>query len=164
MRRGAGQGSRIASGLARAAPLLALLLLALPGSARAAFPCFVSAGSFAFGSYDPTSSADLFVNWTVQWLCLLPARPYITIGGSGGAGAPSRRVLTNGASASATLHYNLYQDAAHTRIWGDGSDGTTGVYGTYDFMGTATVFGRIPAGQDPLAGWYTDTIVVGIQY
>ena len=55
-------------------------------------------------------------------------------------------------------------DAARTAVWGDGTGGSQAGPGVIarGALGTTTawVFGRIPAGQDAVAGTYGDTIRV----
>jgi spore coat protein U-like protein len=66
-------------------------------------------------------------------------------------------------SGQASLFYNLFTDASHLTIWGDGSPGTSLV----SFSGTSgsrTVYGRIPAGQNVPVGTYGDTITVTLTF
>ena len=50
---------------------------------------------------------------------------------TGGSGSYATRKMSNGTD---TLSYNLYTDAGHTIIWGDGSGGTsTNSFGGLDF-------------------------------
>jgi spore coat protein U-like protein len=75
---------------------------------------------------------------------------------SSGVGTFAARQMRSGAQS---LVYNLYLDASHLSIWGDGSPGTSllSLSGT---GGNYTVYGRIPAGQNVLVGGYSDTITV----
>jgi spore coat protein U-like protein len=66
---------------------------------------------------------------------------------------------------SETMDYNLYRDGSRTLIWGDGTGGSSIVTG----MGAGvtqdvTVYGRIYAGQNLVAGKYTDSITVTVEW
>jgi spore coat protein U-like protein len=69
------------------------------------------------------------------------------------------------AGGSEQVRYQLYQNAAYTTPWGDGTGGTATVTGT----GTGTsqaisVYARVLPQATPSAGNYTDTIVATITY
>ena len=85
----------------------------------------------------------------------------ITLGyGNQPSGTTQRRMAgPNGA----LLNYNLYQDLAHTKAWGNTA--ATGVQKT----GTGqpepiTVYGRVPPQPVQSAGVYNDTVVVTMNY
>ena len=69
-------------------------------------------------------------------------------------------------SGTYTMDYNLFTDAAHLTIWGDGTPGTILVAGIAPNNTNVihTVYGRIPGNQNLFAGAYTDTITVTITY
>ncbi|MDD3651957.1 spore coat U domain-containing protein [Immundisolibacter sp.] len=150
--------------------LLALGLLA-PPLVRAA-SCPVSATGIGFGSYDPRSGTPTEATGTVTVTCQSAAPPesgsYGIALGSGASGSYAGRAMM--AAGGAVLYYQLYTDASHTAVWGDGSGGSAVVSGGYSLSdGTPrayghTVYGRIPAGQWPAAGSYTDTITVTVTY
>lgn len=72
------------------------------------------------------------------------------------------RTMTSGAN---TLTYNIYNQAAFTTIWGDGTGGTaTRPYGGGGNSAAGIGYGRIPAGQYVAAGAYLDTITVTVTY
>ena len=67
------------------------------------------------------------------------------------------------------LNYNLYQNAARTLIWGDGSPPTVTVSGVRTTRGRPTfynypIYGRIFANQSPNPGAYVDNIVVTVLF
>ena len=82
-----------------------------------------------------------------------------------GSGSFSQRTLKFGSSS---LAYNLYVDAAHVGVWGDGTGGTSTVSDSYGVSALVTknypVYGRIPASQNVPAGSYTDSIMVTVTY
>lgn len=63
------------------------------------------------------------------------------------------------------LTYNLFTDAAHTTVWGDGTRGTIVITGTAnDSTMIHTVYGQVPANQDLSPGRYTDRIDVTVEF
>jgi spore coat protein U-like protein len=139
----------------RGSALFALLLLAAP-ALRA--DCTVSAGGVAFGSYDVFNPSALDGAGTVSVNCS-PAASY-SLGLSSGGGSYSQRQLSN---LSTTLNYNLYTDASHSVVWGDGTGGTGTVAGNGE-SNNHVVYGRIPAQQNATAGSYGDTIIVTVTF
>ncbi|MDF7630917.1 MULTISPECIES: spore coat U domain-containing protein [unclassified Pantoea] len=76
-------------------------------------------------------------------------------------GSSSSRYLSNG---SATLAYQLYQDAAHTTVWGSDSLAYS-VSSFPDSTQTYTVYGRLFATAGlPASGTYSDTVTVTLTY
>ena len=71
--------------------------------------------------------------------------------------------MTGGAQA---LLYNLYIDPAHSRVWGDGTNGSSTVSSTAVATSTAIpVYARAPARQTQLKpGSYSDILWVSITY
>jgi spore coat protein U-like protein len=65
------------------------------------------------------------------------------------------------------MSYNLYLDAGHAQIWGDGT-GTSFVSGPTSPVDGAVVmvpiFASIPAHQDVGVGGYSDTIMVTLNF
>ena len=100
-------------------------------------------------------------------------------GSGGGGGAQSIRIemdqglgtstkerqMTSGAFD--TLLYDIYLDATHHTVWGDGSRGTDYYTNSSPPNGTPVTvpaFGRIFRGQDVMAGQYVDSVGVRIQF
>lgn len=78
-------------------------------------------------------------------------------------GSASSRYMTN-SSGSATLGYQLYQDAAHSAVWGTGSLAYS-VASFPDTTQTYTVYGRLFATDGlPVSGTYSDTVTVTLTY
>lgn len=131
--------------------------------------CSVSATDVAFGNVNPLAAAAATQTGTVTATCT-NGTPY-SISLAAGAGTFAQRTMSNGTS---TLNYNLYAEAGHTNVLGDGSGSTvlitsgttigTGATGT----GAAqayTVYGNLPLPQAAAtAGNYTDTINVTLNY
>lgn len=79
---------------------------------------------------------------------------------AGGSGDATAREMDNGTDQ---IVYNLYRDAAHLEVHGDGTGGTFNVAGSSD--GTFTVYGQTDANQNPKSnGLYTDTITATVTF
>jgi spore coat protein U-like protein len=149
----------------------AALLLAVAGPpARAVIlgTCTVSAVGVSFGNYNPvattalTSTGQVTVNCSTAFVFGTTA---ITIDLSTGASNTyTARTMLSGTN---TLTYNLYQNAADTVIWGNGTGGSSAYDGNITGAQPTlqvTVYGQIPALQNPVPGSYTDTITVTVNY
>lgn len=124
--------------------------------------CEVTATDLAFGTYTSQAGTPLQGTTLLRTTCT-PNTTYnvgLNEGTSPGATVNARKMV----SGTQVLNYQLYSDAARSKIWGNttGTDTVTGV-GT----GTAqdhTVFGAVPATQVVPAGDYADTITVRVYY
>lgn len=141
---------------------LALLTCMLALAAPVAWPanCTVSTSGLNFGSYDVFSSVNDDITATITVNCTKNKAYSISL--SSGSGTFGSRTLTGTGGA---LAYNLFLDATHLTIWGDGSSGTS----TFSGMGTGgnigtSVYGRIPARQNVRAGSYSDLITVTVTF
>ena len=147
---------------------LTSLALALAGSlacadARAATCTLSSVSSPYFGGYDVFSASPLATTGSVTFNCDAGSPISISLS-RGGATSFFPRRMTHG---SWSLLYNLFTDAAHTTVWGDGSGGTATYTNGSPPNGsnvTVTIFGRIPALQNVGAGSYVDTITATINF
>jgi spore coat protein U-like protein len=151
--------------MSRKLTLAALMLLA-PAAAQTA--CTVSASGVAFGVYNPFSATATDATGTVTLSCSIASGlgGYNIALGTGGSGSYAGRRMSSGSSI---LHYQLYLDAAHSQIWGDGTGGSSIVAGADNIpllSGTSIrqVYGRIAARQVASPGPYTDVIVVTVTY
>lgn len=141
-----------------AAFVFALLATAAPAAAAT---CSVSPQALTLGSYDPFATAPQDAVTGIAISCDVETSVVIAIGpGNGDYGA---RTMTGGAQA---LLYNLYIDPAHSRVWGDGTNGSSTVSSTAVATSTAIpVYARAPARQTQLKpGSYSDILWVSITY
>lgn len=146
--------------------LLALALASLMAdAAQAASVCSVSVPNISFGTYDTVSATS-----TVQYVtvtCSSPGADKGVISYSIGSGTFASRTLSSGTTAD-ILQYNLYNDAGHTQVLGDGSSGT--VLQQFKILGNAfsaslPVFAYLPGGQNVAPGIYTSApITVTVTY
>jgi len=136
--------------------LIGLLLATLTGPLHA--DCTVSAGTVAFGTYNPFTTQSLDSAGTINVNCA-PSSSY-TLSLSTGGGSYAQRQLSD---SGELLYYNLYTSASRTVIWGDGSGGSGTVAGSGEDV-NHTVYGRIPALQNVKAGSYGDSIIVTVTF
>ncbi len=121
--------------------------------------CTLTVTNISFGSYDITSPTNLTATGTITVNCLRNEIITLSIGPSSSGGINPRRMKHS--YLNDYLNYNLYQDAAMTVIWGDGSQGTTPVSRRVKNR-TFTVYGSVFYGQDVSAGLYTDAVAVTV--
>lgn len=121
--------------------------------------CTVSATGLSFGTY---VSAQLDASTTLSVSCT-NTTPY-NIGldvGTGTGATVSSRKMTSGAQ---TLTYSVYSDSGRATVWGP-TIGTNTVTGTGNGSAQSfTVYGRIPSGQLPTPGSYSDTVTATVTY
>ena len=150
---------RISTGLAAA-----LMLLFAPHAFANGLFCNVSATGVNFGAYNPLGPTATASTGSVSYQCLFgTARVSISQGASGTFAA---RSLSNPADPIKML-YNLYTDASHTVVFGDGTGGTQSVTGGQSvFFSTVTiqVYGLVPAFQDVAAGIFSDSLIVTLDF
>ncbi len=143
-----------------------MLTLSAPRHAQAASRCSLDSSSgIAFGVYLANRAAPLDSVGFISYSCDdVVASDLITIEFSrsrGGSFFPRKMQGPGGA-----FEYNLYQDAARTVVWGDGTAGT-GVYRARPPEHRTVqvpVYGRIGPGQVVERGQYIDVIVVTLLY
>ncbi len=131
--------------------------------------CSVGTTSVAFGNYNPTSATAVTTTGNVAVTCsalVLFSVAYVISMNAGNSGSFSTRFMN---LTGQHLNYNLYQDVAHTLIWGDGTGGSNTVSDSYTAIGLSetnnyTVYGLLPTLQPIAAGTYTDTITVTVTY
>ncbi len=147
-----------------------LLALALPANAQVATgnlsvtvevtaTCKIGTASLAFGTYGVGQTSDLRAEGSIAYEGC--GRAQLRIGLDGGrAGTVNGRTMTN--TSGDRLVYQLYQDAARTKVWGTGPAAL--VFTPTKARGTVVVYGTIPGGQAVPAGRYSDTVLVSIDF
>jgi spore coat protein U-like protein len=137
-------------------------------SVTVASTCTVSANPLSFGTYLP-GQGSMSGSTTLGVLCTRGAPFSIALNAGTGGGTVAQRVMTMGAN---TLAYNLYTSAAHTTVWGDGTQSSATVSGTGRGLASAavitqTVYGLLPdsvANVNLAPGLYTDIVTVTVSY
>jgi spore coat protein U-like protein len=142
-------------------------LMATPSSADKG--CTIETRPVSFGNYDTTQHNSLHAQGQVIYTCgthvdgRTPVKNIRIEISMGGAGSYDRRM----SSGTERLFYNLYLDADHRTVWGDGSGGTDYYFDPSPPNKkpvTVTVYGRINAQQDVSLGQYSDMLQVKILF
>lgn len=156
--------------------LLVLACLFVAPRAWAAEDCNVLTPSLNFGAYDPTSAAPVTVQGTIEVWCRGNALQVTIALGTGGSNSYANRRMTNGTD---DLFYNLYLDAGHGIVFGDGAGGSStascftgsannGCTGDNpsgsDRRAIRPVYGLLPGSQNVGVGTYTDTITYTVTF
>ena len=142
------------------------MLLLFGGEAAAAPGCLVSnITSVNFGIYDVFSAVPLDSVGTVTVRCGQDT-PNLTISINPGS-SPTFSPRWMKSTRLQPLIYDLYLDAAHTVLWGDGSGGTQR-YGPVtmlqDASTTVYIYARVPALQVVAPGDYSETLTVTLNF
>lgn len=129
-------------------------------SAQVLSACSLSGSSIPFGTY---ASTEIDQTGTMSVMCTNGVPYNVALdAGLGISATTSSRKMSD--SLGGTLNYGLYRDAGHLNNWGNvtNTDTLTGSgNGTTQVM---TVYGKIPAGQTPSVGTYTDTVTITLSY
>jgi len=144
------------------------LLFAAPAHARTCFLRQIS--GVAFGNYFPMQPGPLDVRGRLRVLCWGRATAgrgnsyTVRISGVVDPGMFGRRMH----AGTNQLDYNLFKDAAHTDVWGDGTFGKTPLVNNFNgnravVVGNHWVYGRIPPLLDPGSGMDSDVVDVTIE-
>lgn len=143
-------------------PALIASAIALGMAAPAASAaCAVWASGLALGGYDPSDPVAVVQGYDIEVRCDAGELQFeLALGQSATSGTIEPRAMRH-AFRPETLHYNLYQDAAAARIWGD--DGSRSVQGTTAHgRATVPVYVRIDPLQDVWIGDYHDEVVLTV--
>jgi spore coat protein U-like protein len=126
--------------------------------------CVVTAGTVAFGAYDPVgvnAATPLDQTGTFTVACTKNTAYTIALGTGNYASGTNRRMSSGGGSPD-YLTYELYLDSARTTVWN--STNTSGGSASNVFAIPLTVYGRVTAGQNVGAGSYTDSVVSTVNF
>jgi spore coat protein U-like protein len=138
------------------------LTLCAPNAARAA-TCQVSATAVRFGNYNPLNVLPRNITSRIVVTCRGRGTFNVALS-TGRSGSYNPRYMLSGATVD-QLDYNLYVDAAHTSIWGDGTGGTVTVSRPFNNnRQRLSVHAQIPAQQNVTAGTYTDNITATVTF
>lgn len=119
--------------------------------------CTLTLSNVTFGNYTGEEST---ATGNVNADCTNGLVYEITLDGGGVTDFSGGRMLTNGGGN--TLSYNLYMEDSHATLWGNADHGTALMATSNGSAEDHEVYGRIPAGQTPPVGSYTDTIIVSV--
>jgi spore coat protein U-like protein len=140
------------------------LLAAPPGEkAPGGAACTIETRPLSFGIYDPEAGTSLDALAQVIYTCNQHANK-IRIEMTTGSSNQFDRSMFSGPDR---LRYNIYLDATHRTIWGQGLYGTDVYYENNPPNGTPVVvlaYGHIPAAQNPPPGQYVDALTVRVLF
>ena len=142
-----------------------VLLSSLNMATALAESCHVSTGAVAFGAYDTASAGNLDAVGTLDIHCSNKVNVVLSLSVGNGAGASfsGGRKMTR-VGGTGTLTYNLYANAARTRVLGDGTGGSAPLR-VDEKNTTQTIWGRVANGQHVAeTGSYADSVVASISY
>jgi spore coat protein U-like protein len=120
--------------------------------------CTLSVNDLNFGTYSIPAAHDLDASAGISVNCTQSV-PY-TIDADGGLHSSSAgyRSLAD-AGDSSHINYNLYANAGYSQVWGTTMTGGAVISRTGNY--SYTVYGRIPAGQNPgTGGVFRDIVTV----
>ncbi|WP_332309142.1 spore coat U domain-containing protein [Candidatus Burkholderia verschuerenii] len=127
--------------------------------------CTINASNISFGTSGLLKST-LTANGTITVACTnaAPWSVALNAGTSANATVASRRRMTR-TGGTEQVTYQLYQDSAFTKPWGDGTVGTV----AYTGVGTGSsqniaVYGRVLPQTSQPAGSYSDTVMATVTY
>jgi spore coat protein U-like protein len=126
-------------------------------AAEAATPCDVEMSFIDFHRVDLREGGE--ITGEVDVHCDLPTTFRLAL--SPGHGDYGTRRMRG--SSGGELKYNIYLDAGHNQVWGDGTTGGTArLAGQSDVSGNASfvVYGRVLPDQLARAGTYTDQLTI----
>jgi len=145
--------------------ILATTVMADAAQAAQGAVCSVSMPGISFGIYDTVNAVSIVQNLTLT--CTGPGADQGPVSFSVGSGTYAVRTLSSATTAD-LLQYNLYADAAHTQVLGDGTSGS--ILQTFKILGNATsvslpIYAYLPGGQNVAPGIYTSApITVTVTY
>ena len=123
--------------------------------------CSISTANINFGSV-PNLSSSVAATGSIILQCTHGDAYNVGLNAGSGSGATiANRLMTYG---SYTVTYSLYQNSAHSVVWGN-TIGTNTVSGTGSgATQTLTVYGLVPVQTAPAAGTFNDTVVATVTY
>jgi len=159
-------------------PLLAAPALSWAGSASTSLSvtatvsnnCTISTAALAFGAYDPIvthASTALDGTGTVTIACTKGATTTIGLdtGTHAGNAVGTTRAMSDGAGSPSYLSYELYQNSSRTTVWSNSGGGLyTPAAAPSKAARSYTVYGRVPSGQDPPAGSFSDSVTATVNF
>lgn len=120
-------------------------------------------GSFNFGTYsnlDQNIAVSGQANTGAIRVKCVAGVAYKVVMGAGNSGNVSQRYMMNSLT-SLRINYNLYTDAAHLTIWNNLVGVSKVATGLDEWL---PVYGMVPPQTTPLAGVYSDTVLVTVSW
>lgn len=122
--------------------------------------CVITTSALDFGDYNPLDVGALNGTGLLTVRCTRGSNVTISLDNGLNFNAGLRRMANGGEF----LSYGLFQDAGRSTKWGpDAGDHVSHEATSLDAV-NLTVYGQVGAGQNVLAGNYTDTVVATIHF
>ncbi len=125
--------------------------------------CSITTAPIAFGAYDPVLKAQINTTGSVTVTCTNGASTFVKLGQGlhAGVGSTDAVPVRRMASAGNFMPYSLSTVVDQSVVW----EMTTGVaHAGTGIATTLTIYGRIAAGVNALAGTYADTVVARVTF
>jgi spore coat protein U-like protein len=135
------------------------LLLLILISVKAYAICSVATVPVNFGNYNVYATGNSLTTGQITVTCDPISTTYTVALNGGTYGTIAQRKQSSG---SDFLFYNLYTDAAHSILWGDGS--TNGITVSSSGLAPLNVYGSMPGQQDVSVGSYSDVVAVTVNF
>ncbi|MCZ2495461.1 fimbrial major subunit CsuA/B family protein [Xylophilus sp. Kf1] len=138
-------------------------------SASVVASCTITASlPVAFGNYDPinaNANDALDAVGAVTTTCTSGSEAVVTLGqganaGGGSDSSPVRRMVS---TTGQFLEYALYSDSARQVTWGNSAPTGLSITGNGG-ANSASVYGRVAAGQNVRVGAFTDSVVATVTF
>ncbi|HEX6178877.1 MAG TPA: spore coat U domain-containing protein [Thermoanaerobaculia bacterium] len=128
--------------------------------------CTVTTAPVAFGDYDPVAAnvaTPLDQTGSINVYCTPGTVATVSLGNGLNFVGGTRRMA---GPAGSFLNYQLYRNAARTLLWSIAPNTVSGTSTSHltPINGGLTVYGRVPAGQDPVYGQHGDTVQATVNY
>lgn len=123
--------------------------------------CYVASNNLNFGTYDPSSNLATTSMAQIDIRCDTLSNLTIELGDGLHSVNQQQRRMLHETRDNEFLNYSLSQDAAHTQNWGLISQGAALQTGAI-LNQQKTIYGIIPAGQQPWVGQYHDQVSLTI--
>ena len=127
----------------------------------------MTTGDLTFGTYDPSTQADVDGTATITSTCTLGGGAVITLdqGGNADTGSSDEAPLRQMADGTKRLKYHLYGTTDRAGAFGNTAGTGQSVTGTGGAV-TTTVYGRIVGSENAgtPAGTYADGVLVTLTY
>jgi spore coat protein U-like protein len=124
--------------------------------------CRTTVTSFSFGSFSPLSHAGRSTQGYVTFSCPSAVADIELSAGDAGQFVVRRKAADH--AAPSTLAYNIYLDAGHTVVFGDGSGGSSAYVPSPNVLtGSFPIYGEITGVQQDLpVARYSDSITITV--
>lgn len=125
--------------------------------------CNVNVHETSFGIYNTSSPHSVFAQSAIVIKCKYSITAIVKIDAGENSDGLGNFFPRRMRSTKNTLDYNLYVDAACTKVWGNGASNT---YTQQTQVGQTQliVYGKIPEKQNVSAGNYTDRVTVIVEW